>query len=230
MKLEHLALPVDRASLAAHFREVQSFQRERARAAQRSARAIGVVACVSIVANLGQAWTIASLIPLTKLVPVFLWVRPDGSVDSSVALSRLPPTQSEAVIDATLWEYVRLREGYSYDTARYGYDAVSALSSDSVRAEYQRWFNYPNPQSPQVTVGQKGQIDIEHIGSAGISPRVEQIRYRRVVAITGQMPSVTTWTATLQYETVATLPAAARLTNPGGVIVTSYQAAEDGAQ
>jgi len=230
MKLEHLALPVDRASLAAHFREVQSFQRERARAAQRGARAIGVVACVSIVANLGQAWTIAALLPLTKLVPVFLWVRPDGSVDSSVALSRLPPTQSDAVIDATLWSYVRLREGYSYDTARYGYDAVSALSSDSVRAEYQRWFNYPNPQSPQVTVGQKGQIDIEHIGSARISPRVEQIRYRRVVTITGQTPSVTTWTATLQYDAVATLPAAARLTNPGGVIVTSYQAAEDGAQ
>jgi type IV secretion system protein VirB8 len=38
---------------------------------------------------------------------------------------------------------------------------------------------------------------------------------------------VTTWTATLQFEQVDTLPAKDRLTNPGGIIVTNYQAEED---
>jgi type IV secretion system protein VirB8 len=78
-----------------------------------------------------------------------------------------------------------------------------------------------------VTVGKKGTIEIEHIASANISENVQQVRYRRVLTLIGQQPIVTTWTATLQFETVAALPAALRLRNPGGVIVTSYQAAED---
>jgi type IV secretion system protein VirB8 len=97
-----------------------------------------------------------------------------------------------------------------------------------VREAYQQWFNYPNPQSPQVTIGQKGQIDIEHIGSARIAEHVEQIRFRRVATYTGQPPVITTWTATLQYQIAVALPADRRLANPGGVIVTAYQAGQDG--
>jgi type IV secretion system protein VirB8 len=230
MNKENLALPVDQAGLGDYYKQVQSFQRERANAARRASKTLGVVAGIAILANLGQAWTIALLLPLTKVVPVFLWVRPDGTVDSSVALSRLPATQSQAVVTAALWEYVRLREGYSYDTAQYGYDAISGMSADTPRTQYQGWFNYPNPQSPQVTVGKKGTIGIQHISSSNIAPTVQQIRYRRVLTLIGQQPIVTTWTATLQYETVASLPIALRLRNPGGVIVTSYQSAEDSAQ
>lgn len=230
MNKESAALPIDRTALSEHYKEVESFQRSRARAAYRVSRVLAIVAGVSITANLGLAWSLVSILPLTKLVPVYLWVRGDGSVDSSVTLSRLPPTQSQAVVDAALWEYVRLREGYSYDSARYGYDAVSRMSGDTVRVNYQKWFNYPNPQSPQVTVGQKGQIDIEHIGSAKIAPNVEQIRYRKTLSITGDSPVVTTWTATLQFSTTTTMPALSRLSNPGGVLITSYQAEEDGGQ
>ena len=230
MNQENFALPVDRAGLTEHYKQVESFQRDRAKAASRTSKVLAAVAGIAIVANLGQAWTIASLLPLTKIVPVYLWARPDGTIDSSVALSRLPATQSQAVVTAALWEYVRLREGYSYDTAQYGYDAVSGMSADAPRTQYQGWFNYPNASSPQVTVGQKGVIEIQHISSANLSTTVQQIRYRRVLTIIGQQPVVTTWTATLQFETVATLPIALRLRNPGGVIVASYQAAEDSAQ
>ena len=230
MNQENFALPVDRAGLSEHYKQVESFQRDRAKAARRTSKVLAAVAGIAIVANLGQAWTIASLLPLTKIVPVYLWARPDGTVDSSVALSRLPATQSQAVVTAALWEYVRLREGYSYDTAQYGYDAVSGMSADAPRTQYQGWFNYPNAASPQVTVGKKGVIEIQHISSANLSTNVQQIRYRRILTIIGQPPVVTTWTATLQFETVATLPIALRLRNPGGVIVTSYQAAEDSVQ
>lgn len=230
MSSENFALPVDRAGLRAHYRQVESFQRERVKTARRTTTILAAVAGIAIVANLGQAWTIASLLPLTKIVPVYLWARPDGTIDSSVALSRLPATQSQAVVTASLWEYVRLREGYSYDTAQYGYDAVSGMSADVSRTQYQSWFNYPNAVSPQVTVGKKGVIEIQHISSANIAANVQQIRYRRVLTIIGQQPIVTTWTATLQFETVAALPIALRLRNPGGVIVTSYQAAQDTVQ
>lgn len=230
MSSESFALPVDRAGLREHYKQVESFQRERVKSARRTTMVLAAVAGIAIVANLGQAWTIASLLPLTKIVPVYLWARPDGTIDSSVALSRLPATQSQAVVTASLWEYVRLREGYSYDTAQYGYDAVSGMSADAPRTQYQGWFNYPNAVSPQVTVGKKGVVEIQHISSANIAANVQQIRYRRVLNIIGQQPIVTTWTATLQFETIATLPIALRLRNPGGVIVTSYQAAQDSVQ
>jgi type IV secretion system protein VirB8 len=230
MSKESFAPPIDRARLSEYYKQVESFQHDRAKAARGISKILAAVAGIAILGNLGQAWTIASLLPLTKIVPVYLWARPDGTIDSSVALSRLPATQSQAVITAALWEYVRLREGYSYDTAQYGYDAVSGMSADAPRTQYQGWFNYPNPQSPQVTVGKKGTLAIEHISSANLSTNVQQIRYRRVLSIIGQQPIATTWTATLQFETVATLPIAQRLRNPGGVIVVSYQAAEDSVQ
>jgi type IV secretion system protein VirB8 len=227
MNKENFALPVDRVGLSEHYKQVESFQSDRAKAARRTSKVLAAVAGIAIVANLGQAWTIASLLPLTKIVPVYLWARPDGTIDSSVALSRLPATQSQAVVTAALWEYVRLREGYSYDTAQYEYDAVSGMSADAPRTQYQEWFNYPNAASPQVMVGKKGVVGVEHISSANIAANVQQIRYRRVLTIIGEQPIETTWTATLQFETVATLPIALRLRNPGGVIVTSYQSSED---
>jgi len=230
MKPGDYALPVDRTNLADHYKQVESFQRERAKAARNTSKIVSIVAGIAIIGNCAQAWTIASLLPLAKLVPVYLWTRPDGTIDSSVALSRLPATQSQAVIIAALWEYVRLREGYSYDTAQYGYDAVSGMSADAVRVQYQSWFNYPSPASPQVMVAKKGEIDIEHISSANIAAYVQQVRYRRILSITGQQPVTTTWTATLQFETAGAMSIALRLQNPGGVIVASYQAAEDSAQ
>ena len=225
-----LAVPVTSNALAEHYKEVVSFQRERARSARRISRALAAITAVAVLGNLALAWTIAFMLPLTRIEPVYLWVRADGTVDSSVAMSRLPATQSEAVINAALWEYVRLREGYSFDTAQYAYDVVSEMSVPAVRGAYQGFFNYPNPASPQVTVGRKGTVGVEHISSANLTSTIQQIRFRREIDIGGSAPVVTTWTATLQYATATNLPVAMRLRNPGGVIITSYQAAEDTVQ
>jgi type IV secretion system protein VirB8 len=221
------AIPIDRANLAEHYKEVKSFQAARARSIRRTSKILGAVAAVTLLGNLAQAWAIAAMLPLIRIEPVYLWVRPDGTIDSSVSMSRLPPTQSAAVIDASLWEYVRLREGYSYDTARYAYDVVSSYSAPSVERAYQAYFNYPNPTSPQVTVGKRGIVVVTHISSANIAAGVQQIRYRRIVAFDDEQPVVTTWTATIHYVTVHDLPAGTRLTNPGGVLVTDYETAED---
>ncbi|MGI4794030.1 MAG: type IV secretion system protein VirB8 [Janthinobacterium lividum] len=230
MSQDNFAIPISRAELGAHYKQVESFQRARARSAQRLSKLAVAIAAISMLGNLALALTVAGLVPLTRIVPVYLWVRADGTVDSSISLSRLPATQSQAVIDSALWEYVRLREGYSFDTARYGYDVVSQMSAPAARSGYQNFFNYPNPVSPQVVVGKNGTVEVEHISSADITPGVRQIRYRRILNLNGRQPIVTSWTATLQFETVTSLPVAMRLRNPGGVIVISYQAAEDTVQ
>lgn len=221
------ALLIRGRMLESHYKEVESFQQARARMAKRTRLAAIVVAAILGVANLALAWTVASMLPLTKLVPVYLLIRSDGTIDSSVALSSLPATANKAVIRAALWQYVRLREGYAFDSARYGYDVVSGMSSPAVRERYQSWFNYPNAASPQVTVGRHGNITVAPISVAMLSAHVAQIRFARTVQMKESKPVSTSWTATIEFRQTDTLSGAARLANPGGIIVTHYQSSED---
>ncbi len=213
--------------LERHYKEVRSFQETRARSARFISKGAIVALGISMLANIGLAWAIASLLPLTKLVPVYFVIRPDGTIDNSVALSTLPPSTNQAVIRAALWQYVQMREGYSFDTARYRYDIVSGMSDAATRVAYQQWFNYPNPQSPQVTVGKNGVLTVEPISVALIGPNVAQARFQRIFQAGTNAAVTTTWTSTIQFEQVDTMPASERLSDPGGIIVTSYESEED---
>lgn len=227
MNMDAGTLRVQSEALESHYKDVQSFHQARVRSAKRTSVIAISVAGVLLLANLGLAWAVASMIPLTKLVPVYLLVRSDGTIDSSVSLSSLPPSTDKAVIQAALWQYVRLREGYTYGTAQYGYDVVSGMSSPTVRQNYQTWFNYPNPASPQVTTAKNGNITISPISVAMLSPHVAQVRFSRTMQMNTSQPVSTTWTATLEFQQIDTLNGKERLANPGGVIVTNYQSSED---
>jgi type IV secretion system protein VirB8 len=227
MTSDQHAFPLSAPMLEKHYKEVLSFQEARARSARLLSKGLVIAFCASMVGNIGLAWSVASMLPLTKLVPVYLLIRPDGTIDNSVTLSTLPHTADEAVIRAALWQYVQMREGYSYDTAKYRYDIVSGMSDAETRSAYQQFFNYPNPQSPQVTIGKNGVVTVEPISVALIGPNVAQIRYERIYSAGLDAAITTTWTATLQFEQVDSLPASERLDDPGGIIVTNYQSEED---
>ncbi|MFT2095094.1 type IV secretion system protein VirB8 [Acidiphilium sp.] len=221
------AVSLTSAMLDRHYKEVLSFQQATARSARLLSKGALVALAVSMLANAALGWAVASMLPLTKLVPVYFLIRPDGTIDDSVSLSTLPASTHQAVIRAALWQYVQMREGYSYDTARYRYDIVSGMSDAATKAAYQAWFNYPNPRSPQVTVGKKGVVTVEPISVALIGPGVAQVRYQRVLEAGMNTAVTTTWTATEQFEQVDTMPDAERLDDPGGIIITGYQNEED---
>lgn len=225
-----LASPVDAPRLQEYFREVESFQRERARGARRSARVAWSLAGISLLTNVALGFAIASMLPLERLVPLYLWVRQDGTVDSAREISDLPATQAEAVIRAAVWQYVRNRESYAFADARYRYEVVSLMSAADVRDGYQHWFLSSNAASPQNTIGRRGQIDAAMIGMSFVRQQVALVRYRKTVLMYGGTSQKTTWTATVGFERVEKLPAADRLTDPGGIIVTSYQNSEDSPQ
>jgi type IV secretion system protein VirB8 len=221
------AFPLTAPMLEKHYKEVLSFQEARARSARLLSKAAIVAFIVSMLGNVGLAWAIASILPLTKLVPVYFLIRPDGTIDDSVSLSTLPPSTDQAVIRAALWQYVQMREGYSYDTARYRYDIVSGMSDTATRVSYQQWFNYPNPQSPQVMTGRNGVVTVEPISVALIGPNVAQVRYQRIYSTGTNADVTTTWTATEEFQQIDTMPESERLNDPGGIIVTNYQDEED---
>lgn len=221
------AFPQTASMLAGHYKEVTSFHEARSRSTRYLSKCLIICASLLMIANVGLAWSVASMLPLTKLVPVYLLIRPDGTIDSSVSLSTLPASSNQAVIRAALWQYVQMREGYSYDTAQYRYDIVSGMSDTTTRAGYQSFFNYPNPQSPQVTIGKNGAITVQPISVSLIGPNVAQIRFQESASLGTDEAITTSWTSTLQFQQVNTLPAAQRLTDPAGVMITSYQAEED---
>lgn len=223
-------LPVTTPELDHHYREVESFQSERARGARRSARVAWSLAGVSLFTNVALGFAVASMLPLERLVPLYLWVRQDGTVDSASAISDLPATQAEAVVRAAIWQYVRDRESFAFADARYRYEAVSLMSASQVRDDYQHWFLSANPESPQNTIGKRGQIDAAMISMSFVRPQVALVRYSKTGLMYGGTPQKTTWTATVGFERVEKLPAANRLTDPGGIIVTSYQNSEDSPQ
>lgn len=233
------ARPVHEPELEAYCAEVESFQRARQRRTKAVSWGLGIVAGVAMAGNLALSVGLSAMLPLVRLVPVFYWVQTDGSVDSSTSSSLLPHTQSEAAITSAVFQYVKDREGYSYANARDSYDRIRAMSTEHINAVYQQGFALSNPDSPQNTVGRRGQINIERIGyPTFIRDRVVQVRYRRIVEmyetdrpnpLTCKPPICTTWTATVDVDLIDNLPADVRLLNHGGIIVTRYQVSE-GAQ
>jgi type IV secretion system protein VirB8 len=221
------AFPLTAPMLEEHYKEVVSFHEARSRSSRFLSRGLLIGAGLLVIANIGLAWSVASMLPLTRLVPVYLLVRPDGTIDTSVALSTLPPSMDQAVVRAALWQYVQMREGYSYDTARYRYDIVSGMSDIATRAGYQSFFNYPNPLSPQVIIGKNGTVTVEPISVSLIGPNVAQIRFQQMTSLGTNEATTTTWTSTVQFQQVNTLAASQRLTDPGGIVITNYQAEED---
>jgi type IV secretion system protein VirB8 len=221
-----VAPAVTRERFATYCQEVESFQASRVRTRGFLARLFGGLFVVSLAINAVQAYGLAHLLPLKQLVPVFLWVRPDGSLDSQVALSDLPATQQDAVQRHELWTYVRLRESYSKDTAPYNYTVTSAMSAPKVRQEYQKWFNAPNPTSPQMTIGDRGSITIRYVSGAYIARNVFQVTYERTVSLDGSPPVTTRWVVPVSFAKVNTIPASERLENPGAVFITDYPTPE----
>lgn len=223
------ALPVDDAQLAGYFREVESFQANRTRTARRWGRVGWAVAGVSLAANLALGIALDSLLPLEKLVPAFITVHADGTTTTTMNFASLPAGERQAAIRAALWHYVRDRESYDFAAAQYRYDVTSLMSDPEVQQGYQSWFlaKGQGSQSPQVTIGRKGQISVALVSLSLVRPNVALVRFRRTVTLYGAAPETTTWTATVGFRTEATLPESARLADPAGLIVTNYQAMKD---
>ena len=137
-------------------------------------------------------------------------------------MSVLPPDAQSAVLRATLWQYVMWREGYSVDTAKFRHDFVVALSSGTVGKQYTDWFNYPNPNSPQVWLGNNGTITIEqnYADFRENDPHAYDVTYTRIVKQDGRPEQRGKFRASVHFKQVEWVPLKDRSTfNPAGVQV-----------
>jgi type IV secretion system protein VirB8 len=161
---EDLGMAADVIIPEAELRQMYERRRaERAREARRQRRATlarnGTIFAQWVVIG-GMALSIASLLPLVRIEPIFVYVREDGTSITSRAWQDVPVATREASVLNILAEYIRLREGYSSGEADRAWTVVSALSTKPVRDQFQKWYHRDNPESPQRTYGERASVRV----------------------------------------------------------------------
>ena len=103
-----------------------------------------------------------------------------------------PPSQRVAAIEASLWQYVRMRESWNAWDAEYSYDVVSAMSAPNVRDAYQAFANSRDPENPAVKFGKSAAVRVDRLRSGFLPRHAEDysrgaysIDFCRVVMIEG---------------------------------------------
>jgi type IV secretion system protein VirB8 len=227
------AVFIPRSELDRLYGETQARQQREARRARRisNGKTIAIIGLLGVVG--AQALAAVQLFPLVRVVPVVAVPQPDGSMATVVHGDALPPVVQERAIRATLFQYVRLREGWSSGEAQYAYDVVSRMSAPAVRAEFQDWFNLQVAPGPQVVWGTRTTVQIEYLSGAVLPnntnqvDQIYQMRFRRTERTAGRPPVVSTWVVTMRYRAGQTIAQLDGLTvNPLAVLVTEYRPSE----
>jgi type IV secretion system protein VirB8 len=216
------ALPVLDQDRERYHQEVLSYHAHKTKDKASRARLWFYVALISLGLNILLTASLASLLPMKQLVPLYLVSHDDGTVDSGISLTDLGVDQAQKVIRASIWRYVAERESYSYADAKRRYDLVSLMSNESVRHDYQEWF-LKSPDSPQKVFGKKGQISVHEISMSPIRDGVFLVRFYKVSHLYGEKDTRMTATATVQYELLNNAPASLVLDDPAALQVIRYQ-------
>lgn len=134
--------------LEKYLKEAQSWELDRARRSERSAKVAWVVAGTSLLTALLAVGAVAGLTPLKQPVPVLI------RVDSSTGIVDVVPTYQgttdiEQVVTRNLLQnYVIARERYFYGTAEADYELVAAQNSPRLNQEWASLWAANNPLSP----------------------------------------------------------------------------------
>jgi type IV secretion system protein VirB8 len=222
------ALPILDPDRAAYHKQVRSFQADQFLQMRRQRNVAIGVAGGAFGAVLALSLTVVNLVPLQRLVPLYIVVHDDGTVESDVSMAGRPPAEQERMIQAAVWRYVQERQSYSFADARHRYDLVSLMSGDQVRDGYQNWF-LSDPASPQKTVGKNGQIDIQEISMSVIRDGVVLVRFWQTTTMY-QAPlnaHKQSMSATVQYELAGSVSAKTIMDNPTGLRIVRYQVEEN---
>jgi type IV secretion system protein VirB8 len=211
-------------------REVRTMVERERRRSLRVRQGLGAITVAMVASNLILALALYGAYPLIRLVPLIVQARKDGSTYAEPLMSLMNVEDvQEPVKRATLWQYTMFREGFSADTAQFRYNYVVALSSGDVGDAFTQWYNFPNPESPQVKYGKNHGIVTIIFDNADFTsdPFVYQVSFYREVKLPGMLPSRSHWTAFVHYKMMQLIPAIERGTiNPAAIKVTGYSVQE----
>jgi len=225
-----VAIGNDPDLLNAYFHQVRSYGQTTSDRALNSARLAWCVAGAAVIAACASAFAVASLAPLKTVEDrVFRVDNTTGAIERVYDLEPAAMSMTEASKRFSLWQYVRLREGYNAQEAKANFDAASRLSSRAVQAAYARDFNGDNPDSPQVVLGTGGGATLRWVSTSFMNDKLAQVRFVKTTTRDGRVISEQPMVATVGFDFLADkerkkLKSSDFNVNPNGWVVTSYHA------
>lgn len=222
----------DPALLEAYFAQVASYEADRLRAWQRTAKAGFTVGAVGALIGLLGIGAVAGLMPLKTVVPLVFRVNDTtGVVERVYDIEGGAMQASEASKRYFLWQYVRLRQNYSAAEARSNFEAVTLMSSPAVQNEYAAQYRGSNPSSPQVVLGPGGSATLRWMSTSFLGPKLAQVRFVQMERKGDTALPQKHMVATIGFDFApGEVSSSVMNINPLGFIVTSYRADAEVAQ
>jgi type IV secretion system protein VirB8 len=179
------------------------------------------------------AFAVAMLVPLKTVQPYVVTVdRQSGAVEVATTVANGRLTQNEAVIQAQVANYVRVRETFDASDLAENYRRVQLLSSADVRADYIAQMAAGNPSSPlrALSPGDTLKVRIKSVSLTGAGTALVRYDLDRTVA-GGRGVSSTGYVSAVSFGfSNRPLRAADRFENPLGFQVTRYRRDAEGMQ
>jgi type IV secretion system protein VirB8 len=171
------------------------------------------------------------LIPLKTVQPYVLTVdKQTGAVEAATTVASGRLTQNEAVIQAQLANYVRVRETFDASDLAENYRRVQLMSSPDVRNAYVAQMAATNPTSPlrALSPGDTVAVRIKSVSLTGSGSALVRYDLDRTVA-GGRGVSSAPYVSAISFGfSGKPLRAADRFENPLGFQVTRYRRDAEG--
>lgn len=217
-------------ALERYLGEAQSWELDRARRAERSAKVAWIVAGIAAITAALAVAAISGLTPLKQPVPVLI------RVDSSSGIVDVVPTYQgttdiEQVVTRNLLQnYVLARERYFYGTAEADYELVASQNSPRLNQEWATLWATNNPSSP-LNLYKDGTTIRTQVRSVTFlklesgNDKLAQVRFTRYTRIGGTGDEQAThWVSTIEFAYVApSKDDKWRSLNPLGFRVVEYR-------
>ena len=214
-----------------YYAAAQGWADERVESERRSRKIAWVIAggAGAIAALLALALVL--LVPLKTVQPYVVTVdRQSGAVEVATTVANGRLTQNEAVIQAQLANYVRVRETFDASDLAENYRRVQLLSSADVRAAYVALMAADNPASPlrALSPGDTLKVRIKSVSLTGAGSALVRYDVDRTVAAGRGVSSMAYVSAISFGFSDRPLRAADRFENPLGFEVTRYRRDAEG--
>ena len=192
-------------ALERYLADAQSWEVDRASAAERSARRAWIVAGASAVIAMLCAAAVVGLTPLKQPVPVIIRVDSSNGVVDVVPTYNGTDSIEQIVTRQLLTTHVTARERYFYGTAEADYELVAAQNSPQLNVQWAKTWSRTNPQSPLNVYkdGTSVRVQIRSISFLKLASGRENLaqvrftQYTRAGGTAEEQPS--SWISTIEF-------------------------------
>lgn len=207
------------------FTESKEWEQDKTLELQNSRRTAWIIASISVIAAMIAICTIAVMLPLKKTELRIIRVdNTTGYVDVVETLIKQKSSYGEVVDRSNIANYIKWREGYARPLAEDFYRRVMLFSSPDIAKQYHKWFQPENPASPLNRYNNRATVEIAISSISFLSRQTAIVRYAKKVKKSGDLVSVTYWTATVAYTyKKLKIKESERLINPLGFLMTEYR-------